>query len=45
MIDVTHSEIWNLKDTNQRLKEAHDILLPRLMTGTIEVDKIRGSVK
>ena len=26
---------------NQRLKEARDILLPRLMTGMIDVDKIK----
>ncbi len=29
--------IWNLKDQNQRLREARDILLPRLMMGMIEV--------
>lgn len=30
--------IANLKDQNQRLKEARDILLPRLMSGMINVD-------
>lgn len=39
-IDVINAEVWNLKDTNQHLKEARDILLPRLMTGMIDVDKI-----
>lgn len=29
--------IWNLNRQNQLLKEARDILLPRLMTGVIEV--------
>ncbi|MGO3633622.1 restriction endonuclease subunit S [Psychrobacter sp.] len=29
--------IWNLKQQNQKLKEARDILLPRLMMGIIEV--------
>ena len=29
--------IWNLKDQNQKLREARDILLPRLMMGMMEV--------
>ncbi|RZK49271.1 MAG: restriction endonuclease subunit S [Pedobacter sp.] len=29
--------LWNLKDQNQRLREARDILLPRLMMGMVEV--------
>ncbi|OLF36748.1 restriction endonuclease subunit S [Psychrobacter sp. Cmf 22.2] len=29
--------IWNLKQQNEKLKEARDILLPRLMMGIIEV--------
>ncbi|MDN3606784.1 restriction endonuclease subunit S [Kaistella yonginensis] len=29
--------IWNLKDQNQRLREARDLLLPRLMMGIVEV--------
>lgn len=33
-----NSQIWNLKDQNQRLREARDILLPRLMTGMIDVE-------
>jgi type I restriction enzyme S subunit len=33
-----------LKDQNQYLKEARDILLPRLMTGMIDVEKISGQV-
>ena len=30
--------IWNLDQQNQNLKEAQDILLPRLMTGMIDVE-------
>ncbi len=30
-----------LRNQNQLLKEARDILLPRLMTGMIDVDKIK----
>ena len=29
--------IWNLKDQNSKLREARDILLPKLMSGQIEV--------
>ena len=36
--------IDNLQTQNQRLKEARDILLPRLMTGRIDVDGISGEV-
>ncbi len=32
---------WNLQKQNQHLKEARDILLPRLMTGMIDVDKLK----
>ncbi len=35
------SSVSNLSEQNQRLKEARDILLPRLMTGMIDVDKIK----
>ncbi len=35
------SSVSNLSEQNQRLKEARDILLPRLMTGIIDVDKIK----
>ncbi|MDD5321182.1 MAG: hypothetical protein PHD43_11330 [Methylococcales bacterium] len=38
-IDPTYQCIWNLKDQNQLLKEARDILLPRLMTGMIDVEQ------
>lgn len=38
------SNIKNLQNQNQLLKEARDILLPRLMTGMIEPDKISGQV-
>ncbi|MGB5988739.1 MAG: restriction endonuclease subunit S [Marinifilaceae bacterium] len=31
---------WNLQEQNNKLKEARDILLPRLMTGMIDVNKI-----
>jgi type I restriction enzyme S subunit len=36
----TLSQIENLHNQNQRLKEARDILLPRLMTGMIDVDRV-----
>jgi type I restriction enzyme S subunit len=32
--------ILNLNEQNQKLKEARDILLPRLMTGMIDVDQL-----
>jgi len=38
------SSIRNQRNQNQLLKEARDILLPRLMTGMIDVDKIKGVV-
>jgi len=42
--DLILSSIWNktglLKKQNQLLKEARDILLPRLMTGMIDTDDI-----
>jgi len=31
--------IWNLTKQNQFLKEARDILLPRLMVGAIDIDR------
>ncbi|MDB4138634.1 restriction endonuclease subunit S [Methylophilaceae bacterium] len=34
-------EISNLRSKNQLLKEARDILLPRLMTGMIDTDKLK----
>ncbi|WP_262152215.1 restriction endonuclease subunit S [Chryseobacterium foetidum] len=33
------NNIWNLKDQNQSLREARDILLPRLMMGMIDVSE------
>jgi type I restriction enzyme S subunit len=33
-----NNQVFNLKDQNQLLKEARDILLPRLMTGMINTD-------
>jgi type I restriction enzyme S subunit len=33
-------EIDNLQNQNQRLKEARDLLLPRLMSGAIDVDSL-----
>ena len=33
-------QVHNLTTQNQRLKEARDILLPRLMTGMIDVEKL-----
>lgn len=32
--------IWSLKDQIQHLKEARDILLPRLMTGMIDIEQV-----
>jgi len=40
-IDPVIKSMSNLTKQNQRLKEARDILLPRLMTGIIDVDKIK----
>jgi type I restriction enzyme S subunit len=34
---------WNLHNQNQLLKEARDILLPRLMSGMVEVDELIGA--
>ena len=34
-----NSQVWNLRDQNQRLREARDIILPRLMTGVIDAEK------
>ncbi len=35
---TVHNQIYNLASQNQRLREARDILLPRLMTGVIDVE-------
>lgn len=40
-VEPIHKHIYNLGNKNQRLREARDILLPRLMTGMIDVDKIK----
>ena len=37
--------IINLKNQNQLLKEARDILLPRLMSGMVDVDELLGDSK
>ncbi|MCB9973743.1 MAG: restriction endonuclease subunit S [Rhodospirillales bacterium] len=37
-ISSINKQIWVLRDQNQRLREARDILLPRLMTGMIDVE-------
>lgn len=37
--DSIFNEILNLSRQNQRLREARDILLPRLMTGVIDAEK------
>ncbi|SEH05834.1 restriction endonuclease subunit S [Candidatus Venteria ishoeyi] len=39
-IDEIYDEIYNLGYQNQRLKEARDILLPRLMTGIIDTENM-----
>lgn len=36
-VDTTYDLILNLQNQNQRLREARDILLPRLMMGMVEV--------
>ncbi|MCW2119399.1 restriction endonuclease subunit S [Flavobacterium sp. 7A] len=38
------NSIENLQNQNRLLKEARDILLPRLMSGMIDVDKVSGQV-
>jgi len=37
-ISHINDQVFNLKDQNQLLKEARDILLPRLMTNVIDMD-------
>jgi type I restriction enzyme S subunit len=44
-VDPIYKQIYNLGYQNQYLKEARDILLPRLMTGMIEVDKVISTRK
>jgi type I restriction enzyme S subunit len=43
-ISHINDQVFNLKDQNQLLKEARDILLPRLMTGMIDTDEMDISV-
>jgi len=43
-IDVIINQIYNLGHQNQLLKEARDILLPRLMTGMINADELDVAV-
>lgn len=46
LILPVHQLIFNLTTQNQHLKEARDILLPRLMSGMINVEKLEvGSLK
>jgi type I restriction enzyme S subunit len=40
MVEPIYKQVYKLGNHNQHLKEARDILLPRLMTGMIDVDKI-----
>ncbi len=40
LVAPIHKQLYQLGKQNQLLKEARDILLPRLMTGMINVDKI-----
>ena len=40
-IKVNYDAISNIRIQNQRLKEARDILLPRLMTEMIDVEKMK----
>ena len=39
LVGAVIEEILNLSKQNQRLREARDILLPRLMTGIIDVEE------
>ena len=39
-VESIYDEILNLQNQNQLLKEARDILLPRLMTGIINTEKL-----
>jgi type I restriction enzyme S subunit len=39
VVEPLVTKIFNLAKTNQRLREARDILLPRLMTGVIDAEK------
>jgi type I restriction enzyme S subunit len=36
---ILHIQLFNLTEQNQLLKEARDILLPRLMSGMIDVEE------
>lgn len=40
IVEPIYKQVYNLGNQNQRLKEARDILLPRLMTGMIDVEKL-----
>lgn len=44
IVEPIDLNIVNLHNQNQRLKEARDILLPRLMTGMIDVENVKGEV-
>jgi type I restriction enzyme, S subunit len=44
IINSINEEVYNLEDQNKLLKESRDILLPRLMTGMIDVDKMNIEV-
>jgi type I restriction enzyme S subunit len=44
IVSATDREIEVLHHQNQRLREARDILLPRLMTGVIDVEKYPAAV-
>ncbi len=40
IVEPIYKQVYTLGNQNQYLKEARDILLPRLMTGMIDVEKI-----
>lgn len=44
IVEPIYKQIYILGNQNQCLKEARDILLPRLMTGMIDPDRISGQV-
>ena len=41
LVNLMLDKVLNLSHQNQLLKEARDILLPRLMTGMIDIDKLK----
>ena len=40
LLEPIHKEIYQLQQTNQNLAKQRDLLLPRLMSGKLEVEEI-----